>query len=256
MRGHESRDTLTGVPRVRAPRLTIATADRVVQTLAPYVTAERKRRIEAVLATRTADVTVVLEDIYDPHNAAAVLRTAEGFGLTSVHVIARSTRFRVSRKVSQGAHKWLHLMHYADVAAAYAALRAAGYRVYAADVRPGASALPTISADRPVALVFGNEHGGLSAVARNASDGQFTVPMHGFVESLNISVACAVSLYDVLERRRQAGMLRPLDLSTRAHLRAAWYAASVRAAAALLAREGLDPPVLSDEPLTLSEDDR
>lgn len=244
------------MPPVRVHRLTVAAADRVVRTLAPFVTEGRKQRIEAVLDARTTEVTVVLEDIHDEHNAAAVLRTAEACGLTEVHVIARSVDFRVSRKVSQGAHKWLDVVHHVDAAAASEALRRDGYRVFAADVQPGAAPLSTIPIEGPVALMFGNEHAGLSSAARDAADARFTVPMRGFVESLNISVACAVSLYGVIERRRQAGALGPLDPATRARLRAAWYTASVRAAPALLARAGLRSVAPSGEAPERSGDDR
>lgn len=244
------------MPQVRAQRLSRHQADRIVRVLAPYVSETRKRRIEQVLATRTDDVTIVLEDIYGTHNAAAVLRTADAFGLSTVHLVTRSVRSRVSRKVSQGAHKWLRIVHHQDALQAYADLRSRGTAVFAADIQPGAVDLAEVSVERPMALVFGNEHEGLSEAARDAADERFRVPMYGFVESLNISVACAVSVYDVLERRRRLGSMSHLDHGSQARFRAAWYSASVRAAPELLARAGLPEPLLCGEPLEVCDESR
>jgi tRNA (guanosine-2'-O-)-methyltransferase len=234
----------TSADTVRFDALTPEQADQVVAHLTEYVSESRRERVEVALAARTRDVAVVLEDIFSEHNASAVLRTSEAFGVLEVHTVPRAVQFRLSRRVSLGSHRWVDLHRHPDADTAYAALRARGFRIWAADVHGDPRPLEEVPVDAPVALVFGNEHEGLTRQAVEAADGIFKVPMTGFVESLNISVAAAVSVYDVLARRRARGLLRGLEPAELRQLRAAWYAMSVRAAPGLLARAGLPCPVM------------
>jgi tRNA (guanosine-2'-O-)-methyltransferase len=236
------------VPHGRAPRAAPRglSAERVVEALAPILSPERKRRIEEVLDRRLASVTVVLENLYDPHNGAAVLRTCEGLGLHHVHVIEGSEPFFFSRKVSQSAHKWLAVHLYPTIEDCVAVLRGAGFRLYGA-VPPmrgtGARGAP-LEVLRPTALLFGNEHAGLSARALAACDGWLSIPMHGFSESLNLSVSVALALHPLVSRRREE-LGRPGDLpaAARTQLRAAYYALSTPHAADLVLRHlGRYPP--------------
>lgn len=235
--------------KVRYDDLTLEQADRVVEVLGAFVSEGRQERIEAALSARTRDVVVVLEDIYSEHNASAVLRTAEAFGLLEVHTVPRSAQFRLSRKVSLGAHKWLDLRRYTTAGDSYKGLAERGYQIWAADMHDDPVPLCEIPTDKPVALVFGNEHKGLSPEAVAAADGVFRVPMNGFVESLNISVAAAVSMHDVMQRRQAAGNLSTLSTGELRKIRATWYAQSVRAAPELLARNDLPQPFMSLAPV-------
>lgn len=239
--------------KVRFDDLAPEEADRVVEALDPYVSDTRRERLDAALDARTRELVVVLEDIFSDHNASAVLRTAEAFGLIEVHTVPRTVQFRLSRKVSLGTHKWLDLRRGTDAASSYAALKARGYQIWAADVHGEPSDLQQIPSEQPVALVFGNEHAGLSREAVDAADGIFKIPMTGFVESLNISVAAAVSMHDQLERRRARGPLTPLSPLEMRQIRATWYSLSVRAAPQLLARAGLRWPFMSLEPVPYNE---
>lgn len=214
-------------------------ARRTLEVLRPYVSGARQRKIEEVLAARTRAVTVVLEDLVSDHNGAAVLRTADAMGLMEVHVIPLATGFRVSRKVALGAQKWLETRRYPSVQVAYAALRRRGFEVWASTVHGGAASIAEVPDERPVALVFGNEHSGLSDRASALADGCFRLPMYGFAESFNISVATSLALYDVVQRRRQTNRLCPLSEEDQLQVRARWYARSVRASSQLLARAGL-----------------
>lgn len=228
-------------------------ADRVVEALRPYVSPDRQARLEDALATRTQAVGVVLEDIHSEHNAAAVLRSADAFGILEAHIVPRTLGFRVSRKVSLGAHKWLDVRRYPDAEGAFVALRARGFEIWASAVRGDAVPLGEIPIDRPTALVFGNEHEGLSAGASAGADGRFHVPMAGFVESLNISVAAAITMFDVARRRREAGCWPRLPDAHVRRLRAAWYVLSVRAAPLMLQKAGLPIPVMTTVPLNCQE---
>lgn len=214
---------------------------RIVEALAPYVSRARQARLRSVLDARSRSVTLVLEEVVNDHNGAAILRTADALGLMEVHVVPGPDGFKVSRKVAQGSQKWLDAHRHEDVDACYAALRRRGFEVWASAVHGDARSVDELPADRPLALVFGNEHDGVSAPALEAADGCFHVPMYGFVESLNVSVAAALTLSEVTRARRRAGTWTPLEAADKEELLARWFTQSVRAAEPLLAREGLRP---------------
>lgn len=189
-------------------------------------------------------VTVVIERPYDPHNGAAVLRTAEALGLTHVHIIEGEEGFRFSRKVTISAHKWLDIYVHRDTPSCVAMLREAGFERWAAlppDVRAGKARgvllQPGVGLQlhRPVALFLGNEHAGLSPEAVAGCDVRFSLAMQGFSESYNLSVSAALALQLVCAARR-AQLGRPGDLPEAAlgRLRAAYYARSTRHAVQVL----------------------
>jgi tRNA (guanosine-2'-O-)-methyltransferase len=184
-------------------------------------------------------VTVLVENLHDPHNGAAVLRSAEGFGLQRVEVVESAERFRFSSVVSQGCEKWLDVVRHATLAGALAAQRAQGFALYAAV--PGADAtLEDLDFSRPSVLMVGNESVGLGAEAVAAADVRFGIPMPGMTRSLNLSVAAALVIERAATLRRRA-LGRPGDLDEAAalELRARFYFASVRGADAVLARAGI-----------------
>ncbi len=159
-----------------------------------------------VLERRQPDLTVVIEDVHDPHNVSAVLRSCEAVGIPVVHLVyTTEERPSLSRLSSASAVKWLDVRFHPDINAAYAELRRQGFTIYATYFDADAGDLFSLDLTGPVALVFGNEQRGVSEDARQKADGGMIIPMMGMVQSLNISVACAVSLYEVLRQRRAAG---------------------------------------------------
>lgn len=235
-----------GAPEIDGQSLDAETAERVIVALAPHVTPARLARLEEVLARRTRDVVLVLEDLFKAHNGAAMLRTAEAFGFLEVHVIESAPgSFKIRRTIAKGAHQWLDLRWHSDAAAAYAALSARGYAIWVADIggRPVADA--EIDALGKLALVFGNERGGPSAAALAAARGRFRVPMYGFVESFNVSVAAALSCYELTRRRETAGIARGLEPLDARRVLATWLAESVGTSGAILGRAGLPKPTAS-----------
>lgn len=185
--------------------------ERVIAELESFLSSPRRERIDAVLAGRIQGVHVALEEPYDPHNAAAVVRSVEALGAAAVHVIQASTRVLTSRRTTQGAFHWIERAGYEDTPSFVASARARGLRLFGAAM-DGQRALSDLPIDAPLCLLFGNEHRGLSCAARNACDELYRIPMYGFSESLNLSVSAAISLYDVLSRRR-AWLGRDSDLS-------------------------------------------
>jgi tRNA (guanosine-2'-O-)-methyltransferase len=211
-------------------------ARRVCERLGPLLLDERRARIDAAAASRLRGLRVVIENLHDPHNGAAVLRSAEAFGVQRVEVIETVERFRYSSTVTQGCEKWLDVVRHSSTAAAMIGLRSEGFAIYAAV--PGASvALDDLDFSRPAAVMVGNEHDGLTAEAIAAADVRFGIPMYGLTQSLNLSVATALIVERASAMRRRA-LGKPSDLDDEAvlALRARFYVASVRGADAVLAR--------------------
>jgi tRNA (guanosine-2'-O-)-methyltransferase len=209
---------------------------RICAALAPMMTQERIARIDVVLAARLASVVTAVEDTYDPHNAAATIRTTEALGLQELHVIEPQLRFSAAKGVTRGAHRWIDLTRWPAADTAVHALRARGFRVYA--TAPGAHvSVEDVDVSTPLAIVFGNEHDGVSETAIAACDGAITVPMFGFTESYNLSVTVGLAMSRIANRRRaHLGAAGDLDEARRAFLRARWFALRIRGVVGILER--------------------
>ncbi|MES1171935.1 MAG: RNA methyltransferase [Bacteroidota bacterium] len=208
----------------------------VCRALAPFLVDGRRERIDAIVDARLGGVTLLIENLHDPHNGAAVLRSAEAFGIQTVHVVEGAEKFRFSSDVSQGCEKWLDVERHRTFAAARSRLHAAGFVLYAA-VPGGTTSLADLDFSRPAAIVVGNEHAGLSDAAIAGADTRFSIPMAGMTRSLNLSVAAAlVASHATAERRRRLERAGDLDEAARLRLRARFYAASVRGAEQIVAR--------------------
>lgn len=211
-------------------------AERVRMALAELLSAERIERIEQVLALRLTSVTAIVEETYDPHNAAATIRTAEALGLSDLHVAAPRADFR-SHGVTRGTDRWIDVHPWRSFVECATALRAAGFRVVATQP-DAADDLSTIDVTTPVAVAFGNEHEGLSAAAVAACDGAVRIPMYGFAESYNLSVSVALVLSQLSARRRALLLPARGDLppERRDRLRACWYGIKQRGVGGILER--------------------
>lgn len=190
-------------------------ADVVIEALREVVTPERFRRIEEVVDGRTDSLVVVLDRLADPHNSSAVLRSADAFGVQNVHAILGEHGFRASRGVSKGTQHWLDVVRYENAEACARRLKDEGYSIYVAAM--GGQATPDDLHDVPrLAVVFGNEHRGVSTEMREAADGTFSIPMRGFVESLNVSVAAAITMQTLArDGRPRLGPERKRELLAR-----------------------------------------
>jgi tRNA (guanosine-2'-O-)-methyltransferase len=210
--------------------------EAVCAVLGPLLTPERIARIDAVLAARLQSVVPIVEDTYDPHNAAATIRTTEAIGLGELHVIEPGERFSAAGGVTRGAHRWVELVRWQRAEDAVAALHARGFAVYA--TLPGAAqTVDDADVTRPLAVAFGNEHDGLSAAAIGACDGALGVPMYGFTESFNLSVTVALAMSRIAARRRAAiGATGDLPPARIRELRARWFALKIRGAVGILDR--------------------
>lgn len=187
------------VLEVGSPWSTAWTEAGIIELLEPLVGEERRRRLQQVFAQRIESVTVLLDGPYDPHNAAAVLRSCDAFGVHQLHAVSNEP-LQASRKVAQGTERWIEVSRHATPQAAIAALRVTGHKLVVA--HPKGNRVPEDLAHLArVAIVLGNEHSGVSPEVAEAAHDTVRIPMQGFVESLNLSVSTALLLYAATRQR-------------------------------------------------------
>ncbi|MDB4989349.1 MAG: putative tRNA/rRNA methyltransferase [Myxococcaceae bacterium] len=202
-------------------------SERTVAELAPWLTEERRERIEQVLAGRLDSLHVAVERPEDPYNAAAIVRSAEALGALHVHVVTEHGTALHARRTTQGSFNWVHTYHHPELADLVAPLQRQGVRICGA-LMSGSYRLEQLPVDAPLCLLFGNEKTGLSPAAVAACDLTFRIPMFGMSESLNLSVSASLALYSSANRRR-AFLGREGDLTGERLLRerARYYARCV-----------------------------
>jgi tRNA (guanosine-2'-O-)-methyltransferase len=209
----------------------------VIQALGDFVSEARRDRIDRVLAGRTRTVTPVVEGIVNLGNVSAVMRTAEALGFQDLHVITGQAQFKDSKRTSIGAEKWLDVYDWPTPSACAEALRAAGYRILVTHLDETARPIDSFDFTQPTAIVLGNERDGASREMLDVADDRCILPMSGFSQSYNISVAAAIALYHAYsDRIRRSGRHGDLSEETRETLRAAFYRKSVKSADEILRR--------------------
>ncbi|WP_297049787.1 RNA methyltransferase [uncultured Desulfovibrio sp.] len=170
------------------------------------VTPRRRARLFQVLSQRQPDLTLVLANIHDPHNVSAIYRSCDAFGVSRVHLYYTDTPFpALGRKSSASARKWVESERHRDKEALFAALRDQGMQVLATSCSPEARPLREWDFLRPTAVILGNEHEGVDEALLARADGRLYIPMHGMIQSLNVSVAAAVILAEAARQREAAG---------------------------------------------------
>lgn len=171
------------------------------------MTPERYERLNSVLNKRQPDLTVVLENVFDPHNISAVMRTCDAVGIQDIYIL--NTRIpphkKWGAKSSSSAAKWLSIHQFTDANECFEELRKRFSKIYTTHLSSNAVSLHQLKLTEPVALVFGNEHSGVSEEIIAKADGNFIIPQVGIIKSLNISVACAVALYEAYRQKNNAG---------------------------------------------------
>lgn len=164
---------------------------------------ENKRQLfDRLVQNRTRHISVVLEDIFQSHNASAVLRSCDCFGVQDVHVIEDRNKYAPNSEVSMGSDKWVDYYKHPDILQTYDELRAKGYKIVATLPHENDTMITDLDVSQPIALVFGTELTGLTQQAIDNADAYVKVPMYGFTESFNISVCAALSLFYLTEKMR------------------------------------------------------
>ncbi|MBS1772007.1 MAG: RNA methyltransferase [Bacteroidetes bacterium] len=174
------------------------------------MTPERRERITYALNRRQPDLTVVMENVNDPHNIAAVMRTCDSVGIQDLYILNTSIAMhkKFGKKSSASAAGWLTIHKYDNTETCMNAVRERYKHIYATHLGESAVSLYELNLAQPVALVFGNEHAGITEECLKYCTGNFIIPQVGMVKSLNISVACAVTLYEAYRQREQAGLYK------------------------------------------------
>lgn len=191
-----------------------------------FISENKRKKFDQVLQNRTRYLTIVLEDIFQPHNASAVLRSCDCFGIQDVHIIENANRYQVNPDVALGSSKWLSLYRYnltaQNTAACLEGLKMQGYRIVAASPHESGYNLNELPIDQKTALVFGTEMHGLSDVALRMSDCFVKIPMYGFTESFNISVSAALCLYHLSEKLRNSDINWQLSPEEECRIKLGW----------------------------------
>lgn len=201
---------------------------RFLDHLSAFITAHKKEEMERVLGLRTRHITVVLENIYQPQNASAVIRSCDCFGVQDLHVIERENRFRPNRAVTMGANKWVdvikHPRHDTDnTRTCLEGLKHGGYQIAALTLRPDAISIQDLDIHPPTALCIGTEKEGLTELAHELADVYVQIPMSGFTQSFNLSVTAALCLYELTGRLRASDADWRLTVDETEALRLRWY---------------------------------
>lgn len=171
------------------------------------MTPHRHQRIESVLAKRQNNLTVVLENVFDPHNISAVMRSCDAVGVQEIYVLSNRTppHKRWGPRSSSSAAKWLTVHQFTDLEECFAQVRSRYSTILTTHLGESSANLYDLDLTQSVALVFGNEHFGVSEDVRALADSNFNIPQVGMIQSLNISVACAVTLYEAYRQKSLAG---------------------------------------------------
>ncbi len=215
----------------------------VIDYLKGFIKEGRWETINDVLDKRTEHVTVVLENIYQPHNASAVLRSCDGFGIKDVHVIEDTCEFDPHIQITLGADQWLEINRYNtpyqnNTVSCLDNLKAKGYQIIATTPHEKESNLNDLDITKPTALVFGNELDGFSETVLKHADGFVKIPMYGFTESFNISVSAAICMYDLTTRMKKenSNIDWRLPEERRNDLLLTWLQSSIKAGEQLTAK--------------------
>lgn len=184
--------------------------EKLLAYLLSFMSDNKNELFEKIMPERTKHITVVLEDIFQPQNASAVLRTCDVFGIQDVHVIENKNEYNVNPMVVHGASKWINLHKYNEkennTLDCINQLKEKGYKVYGTTPHTNDCLIQDVPLDEPVALMFGTELTGLSDIAMDNVDGFVKIPMYGFTESLNISVSASICLYELSKRLKTTGI--------------------------------------------------
>lgn len=208
-------------------------SEQLINYLEGFVTEERATLFNNILKERTRYITVVLEDIFQPHNASAVLRSCDCFGVQDVHIIENQNEYTVNNEVSMGSHKWLSLQKYnseeGNTLKAIQNLKNKGYRVVATTPHTNNVELHNFDLSKgKCAFLFGTELRGLSETAIENADEYLKIPMYGFTESFNISVSAAIILYQLKLKLLQSGINWQLSEKDKQCIHKEWLITSIK----------------------------
>ncbi len=200
--------------------------------LCDFMTANRRQRFDDIANNRTRHLTIVLEDLFQPHNASAVLRTCDCFGIQDVHIIENENKYNVNPDVALGSSNWLTLHNYNskefNTPDCLENLKKQGYTLIATTPLQNNLKLEDVKIENKTAIIFGTEKNGLTEAALKFADSFMVIPMYGFTESFNISVSAAITLFSLTERLRKSDFDWHLSKKEEIDIKIDWAKKSVR----------------------------
>jgi len=204
----------------------------LAEYLSGFVTENRIEKFNKIIDSRTRHVTIALEDIYQPHNASAVLRSCECFGVQDVHIIENENKYEVNPDVALGSSKWLTLNRYNkkehNTSDCIRKLKKEGYHIVATSSHKNDCTIEQLPLDNKVALFFGTELHGLSSEVLDHADSYVKIPMYGFTESFNISVSAAICLFSITSRLRNSAIKWQLSGKEKSDIKLQWLKNSIK----------------------------
>ncbi len=182
-----------------------------------FLTERRLNKITRVVNQRQHSLRVVIENVHDPHNVSAIFRTCDAVGVPKISLLYNTEEFpKISRISSSSANKWIEKERFSETEECFDSLRKEGFKIYSTMLDETAKSIYDIDFTQKIAIVMGNEHRGVSEQAARHSDGLIYIPMHGMIQSLNVSVATAVILYEAQRQRLVSGMYDKSELPSEA----------------------------------------
>ena len=210
----------------------------IIDFLATFITEHKKELMDSVLAKRTKFLTVALEDIYQPHNASAVVRSADCFGIHDVHIIEGRNHYDVNPQVLRGSEKWVNIITHTGVdnntASCFKNLKEQGYKLVGTSPHVSECTIDAFEIEQPTALIFGTEETGLSDYAKEHVDGFVRIPMYGFTESFNLSVSAAICMYQLTTKLYASNLAWQLSADEVEEIKLHWYKKVVRRSESLI----------------------
>ena len=210
--------------------------EQLLTYLEEFITIERKERFLKILEARTKFITVAIEDVFQMHNASAVIRSCEVFGIQTAHVIEDRFGKRLDKNIAMGAQQWVDVERYENTKSCVSHLRGEGYQIIATTPHIDSCLLETFEVDKKSALFFGTEKEGLSEEVMQVADGFLKIPMVGFTESLNISVSAAIILQYLTTKLKQQELPWQLSDSEKLEKRLDWTKKSIKSLDDILLR--------------------
>lgn len=204
--------------------------------LETYLTKRRSDLFKEVISNRTNHFTVVTEDVYQLHNTSAVMRTCDVFGIQNLHVVEEIQGKRIDKEIAMGAQKWVDLHRHDHIDSCISELKQKGYRIIATTPHKDSQFLGDFDVNQKAAFFFGKESSGLSDKVFKQADGFLKIPMHGFTESLNISVSAAIILQDVVSRLRKTDVIWQLTEEEQLEKRLDWTKKTVKSIGQIIER--------------------
>ncbi len=210
--------------------------NQLLEHLLSFLTERRKNLFEEVISKRTRHFTIATEDVYQLHNTSAVMRSCDVFGIQDLHVIEEKVSKKIDREIAMGAQKWVNIDRHNSTKECINNLKENGYQIIATTPHNNSTELKDFDISKKSAFFFGKEKEGLSDIVLDAADGYLKIPMYGFTESLNISVAAAIILQTLVSKLKDSDIDWELSEQEKNQIRLHWAKMSIRSSTKIIER--------------------